>query len=203
MCDAGVPKNSRDSAKGQSPGNNQWRCKVENSYLKGKRVLVVDDEPDVLDTLEDLLPSCEIFRATSFQEGKQILDTQDLNLAILDIMGVDGYQLLDMANEKGVLSVMLTAHALSPEQTEKAYKRGAAFFIPKEKMSRISTFLKDVFEAKEKGENYWTRWLERFNVYYDQKFGPDWKETHKAFWEALSRQDWRLASVLRQESEET
>jgi hypoxanthine phosphoribosyltransferase len=32
---------------------------TEYELLKGKRVLLVDDELDVFDTLEDLLPMCE------------------------------------------------------------------------------------------------------------------------------------------------
>jgi hypothetical protein len=106
-----------------------------------------------------------------------------------------------MANEKKILAVMLTAHALTPEDTVKSYKRGAAFFVPKEEMSNITTFLSDVLEAKEKGENYWASWLDRLGRYYDKKFGPDWKDSDREFWEALSKQDWRLASVLRREED--
>ena len=35
----------------------------QNKLLNGKRVLIVDDEPDVLDTLEDLLPMCSVTKA--------------------------------------------------------------------------------------------------------------------------------------------
>jgi hypothetical protein len=36
---------------------------AEHTLLDGKRVLAVDDEQDVLDTLVDLLPMCEIVTA--------------------------------------------------------------------------------------------------------------------------------------------
>jgi CheY-like chemotaxis protein len=174
---------------------------VENSLLEDKRVLIVDDEPDVLETLEELLNMCELVTASSFDEAKVLLETHRFDMAILDIMGVNGYKLLDMANEKKILAVMLTAHALTPEDTVKSYKRGAAFFVPKEEIANITTFLSDVLEAKEKGENYWARWLDRLGHYYDKKFGPGWKDSDREFWEALSKQDWRLASVLRREEE--
>jgi len=174
---------------------------AESSLLEDKRVLIVDDEPDVLETLEELLSMCELVTASSFDEAKVLLETHSFDIAILDIMGVDGYKLLDMANEKRILAVMLTAHALTPEDTVKSYRRGAAFFVPKEEMANITTFLSDVLEAKEKGENYWARWLHRLGHYYDKKFGPDWKDNDREFWEALSKQDWRLASVLRREEE--
>ncbi len=174
---------------------------AESGLLEDKRVLIVDDEPDVLETLEALLSMCELVTASSFDEAKVLLETHRFDMAILDIMGVNGYKLLDIANEKRILAVMLTAHALTPEDTVKSYKRGAAYFVPKEEMANMTTFLGDVLEAKEKGENYWTRWLDRLGHYYDKKFGLDWTDKDREFWEALSKQDWRLASVLRRKED--
>jgi CheY-like chemotaxis protein len=140
--------------------------------LDGARLLIVDDEPDVLETLEELLPMCDVVKATSFNEGRELLETQHFDMAIFDIMGVDGYGLLQIAKEKEVTALMLTAHALSLEDTEKAYKQGAASYVPKDKISSIATYLNDVLEAKEKGKHFWWRWLERFGAYYDKRFGP-------------------------------
>lgn len=174
---------------------------ADMTKLAGKKVLIVDDELDVLETLEDLLSMCAITRASTFEEAKEIMESQDLDMAVLDIMGVNGYELLDIANEKKILAIMLTAHALSPEDTVKSYKRGAAFFVPKEEMTNITTFICDVLEAKEKEQNYWITWLERLEAYYDKRFGPNWRDSDREFWEALANQDWRLASVLRREEE--
>jgi len=41
-----------------------------------KRILAVDDEPDVLDTLESLLPMCEVVKASSFDMAKELLETE-------------------------------------------------------------------------------------------------------------------------------
>lgn len=170
---------------------------AEHRKLSGKRILVVDDEPDILETLAELLSMCDVTTASSFHEAKAILETQNLDVAVLDIMGVDGYKLLEIANEKKILAIMLTAHSLSPESTAKSYKQGAAFFVPKEKMHDMITFLEDVLEAKEVGGNHWASWLERFETYYDKIFGPDWKDSDKEFWDELARLDWRLTSTLR------
>jgi len=94
---------------------------MTKTLLDGKRVLIVDDEPDVLATLEDLLSMCDVVKASSFLEAKDLLTTQYFDLAILDIMGVDGYKLLEIAVERKVIAVMLTAHALSPEDTVKSF----------------------------------------------------------------------------------
>jgi len=154
----------------------------ERSRLEGKRVLIVDDEPDILETLEALLPMCQVTKASTFKDAKGLLDSEYFDIAILDIMGVDGYKLLDIAKKKGVISVMLTAHALSIDNTIKSYKKGAASYIPKDEMVKIATFLNDILEADEKGENFWFRWLDRLGGYYEKKFGRDWKNKDKDFW---------------------
>ncbi len=156
---------------------------TETHLLENKSILIVDDEPDVLDTLETLLPECRITRAASFDEAKAHFETRTFDLAILDIMGVDGYRLLDMARKKGVTAVMLTAHALSPEDTAKSYRKGAAYYIPKDAMADMESLLLEIFEAREKGESSWFRWLDRFGGFYERRFGPDWKEKDKEFWE--------------------
>jgi DNA-binding NtrC family response regulator len=153
------------------------------NLIEGKNILIVDDEPDVLETLEDLLTMCHVTKASSFDEAKRLLETQEFDMAILDIMGVDGYQLLEIANDRKVIAVMLTAHALSLEDTVKSYKEGAASYIPKEEMVNITTFLNDILEAKRKGKSFWWRWLDRFSPYYDKRFGPDWKDHNQEFWE--------------------
>ena len=155
----------------------------EKEMLEGKKILIVDDEPDILETLEDLLSYCEITKASNFEDAKKLLETRDFDMTILDIMGVNGYELLRIAIERKVIPVMLTAHALSVEDTVKSYKEGAASYVPKEEMTNITTFLNDILEAKETGKSLWSRWLDRFSSYYDKKFGPDWQADDKEFWE--------------------
>ena len=152
------------------------------SLLKGKKVLLVDDELDVLETLEDLLTLCQVVKASSFEEAKTHLENQVFDLAILDIMGVDGYTLLEIAIRKKVIAVMLTAHALSLQDTVQSFRGGAAYYIPKDRMKDIVMYLTDILEAKEKGERFWWRWLDRFGSYYDKKFGPDWRKGDEEFW---------------------
>jgi len=150
--------------------------------LDGKRVLMVDDEPDVLESLEELLPMCELVKAHNFEEARKYIENEYLDIAILDIMGVDGYQLLNIANEKKVIAVMLTGHSLSVKDTVKSFKEGAAFYVPKEKMAEIAIYLNDVLVAKKENEGFLERWLDRFVGYYDAKFGQDWQDEDKAFW---------------------
>ena len=162
---------------------------MDRDFLKDKRILVVDDEPDVLESLKELLSRCHVHTASSFEEAKAKIESEFFDIAVLDIMGVDGFNLLEIATQRGILSVMLTAHALSPETTMDSFKKGAAYYIPKEKMDQIETYLNDILEAREKGKPFWWRWLDRFGSYYDKKFGMDWKEKDKDFWESLKYYD--------------
>ena len=155
----------------------------EKSLIDDKRILIVDDEPDILETLAELLLMCDVVKATNFEEAKDLLETQYFDIAILDIMGVDGYALLEIANRREVVSVMLTAHALSPDNIVKSYKEGAASYVPKDEMVNITTFLNDILEAKEQGKSTWGRWFDRLGNYLDKKFGPDWKTDDKEFWD--------------------
>lgn len=154
---------------------NQICVMVRKTPLEGKKILIVDDEPDVLETLEELLDICEVETASSFEEGKRLMETQEYDIAVLDIMGVNGYELLRISNERKTTAVMLTAHAFSVEDTERSYTGGAAFYVPKEKMDHVVTYLNDVLEAKERGKHSWWRWFERFGSYYEKKFGASWK----------------------------
>ncbi len=151
--------------------------------LEGKRVLIVDDEPDVLDTLSELLSMCRVVEATTFHEAKEHLETEYFDTAILDIMGVEGYRLLEIAVKRNVIPIMLTAHALSVKDTVKSFKKGAASYVPKEELANIAVFLNDILEAREKGKNVMERWSNRLASFYDKKFGPDWQEEDKEFWE--------------------
>ena len=156
---------------------------TDTDRLQGKKVLIVDDEPDVLDTLEELLEMCEVVKASTFEEASKMLENEYFDIAILDIMGVNGYRLLDIARKKEIVAVMLTAHALSTEDTVKSFKKGASSYIPKEEMQNITTYLNDILEAKEEGKHAWWRWLDRFSEYYAKKFSPNWKDKDKDFWE--------------------
>ncbi len=152
--------------------------------LNGKRILIVDDEPDVLDSLIEILNMCKIDTASSFEEGKKQLETQIYDIAILDIMGVKGFDLLKIANDHKIPALMLTANALSEGNLKKSAEDGAAYFAPKDKMADIDIFVADVLEALEMKKSTWEKWLDRLSGYYDARFqGTGWREKEKKFWE--------------------
>lgn len=149
------------------------------SPLKDKVVLVVDDEPDVLETVEEELDMCLIHKAADYDTALQYLLSYTYDIVILDIMGVNGFELLKNAVSRGFPTVMLTAHALSPESLKKSIKLGAISFLPKEKISELTSFLEDVIT--DGGKPVWQKLFDRLGGYFNKRFGPDWKEKDRFF----------------------
>ena len=152
---------------------------TEESPLKEKVILVVDDEPDVLETVEEELSMCLVHKASDYETALQYLLSYTYDVVILDIMGVDGFQLLKNSVSRGFPTVMLTAHALTPEALKKSIKLGAVFFLPKEKMSALQGFLEDILTNGHK--SIWLKFFDRLGAYFNKRFGPDWKEKDKFF----------------------
>ena len=155
---------------------------MEN-ILDGKRILIVDDEPDILETLVEILDTCLVDSAPNFETAQKFLNKNRYDLAILDIMGVRGYELLELANERNIPALMLTAHAVSHENLVKSIKGGADSYLPKEEMGNIKTFLIDILKSQEKGESTWEPWDRRLSSsYFERKWGGDWKDQDREFW---------------------
>lgn len=150
--------------------------------LEGKRLLIVDDEEDVLETLVEMLQTCQIDTATSFEQGKRLLQENDYDLVVLDIMGVRGFDLLKIAGERKIPAMMLTAHGLSEENLQRSISEGAVYYAPKDEMKKIATFLTDVFESIAKQKSPWERLLDRLGGFYDKRFGgPNWRKKELEF----------------------
>jgi DNA-binding response OmpR family regulator len=62
-----------------------------NSPLLDKRVLAVDDEPDILDTVAEELDMCIVDKVGSYDTALEYLLSYTYDVVILDIMGVNGF----------------------------------------------------------------------------------------------------------------
>jgi len=152
---------------------------MENlNILKGKKVLIVDDEPDVLATLIELLDMCIIDSADNFIDAKELLEKNAYDVAIFDIMGVRGYDLLETANQKGIPALMFTAHALSPDDLVKSITGGASAYIPKEKMPEIATYVAGFLTDYQEGKKH-SGWFSKLKPFFNKKFGMGWISQHK------------------------
>ena len=79
------------------------------NLLKGKSILVVDDEPDVLDIVAEELDMCTVDKAMDYDTAIQYLTGYTYDIVILDIMGVNGFELLQDSVSRGYPTVMFTA----------------------------------------------------------------------------------------------
>ena len=151
----------------------------DTAILNGKRILIVDDEEDVLATVSDLLDMCENDVAGNFDTAMKYMEENQYDLAIFDIMGVGGYDLLEQAKKKGIPAIMLTAHALNPEAFEKSLKGGAKAYIPKEKMPDIASYATELLQAHAKGIKRPGNWFSRLESFFERQFGTEWLANYK------------------------
>ena len=161
FCDMGVLKNSSVPI--------LFVRKGVKDILNGRRVLVVDDEPDILESIEEILTTCTVHTATDYIDAIRMIEFNNYDAAVLDIMGVDGFTILKKAVRFGVPSVMLTAHAMSKDSLNKAARLGASAFLPKEKMSDLDVYISDVL--KNSGKPIWDGLFKKLSSYFDSKFG--------------------------------
>jgi response regulator RpfG family c-di-GMP phosphodiesterase len=104
--------------------------------IEGSRILLVDDTPEVIQLLSDfLLPyNCEVFAASSGKEALELLSSQNIEIAVLDIKlpDTDGLALLDAVklHDPTIAAVMITGYH-DPDLIIQAMKRGASDFLMK------------------------------------------------------------------------
>jgi CheY-like chemotaxis protein len=157
------------------------------SILNGKRMLAVDDEPDILAVLRDELEThgVKLDLASSYELGIQKLSSYTYDLVILDIMGVRGFELLEFAVTRELPVVMLTAHALSAEALKKSIELGARAYVPKDHIDQIAPFLEDVLTLSY--QSAWKHLFEKLGSVFGAHFGPDWRRTEKEFWDKFDK----------------
>jgi CheY-like chemotaxis protein len=164
---------------------------VTKSILNGKTILAVDDETDVLSLLEEEIigaaPECRFEKATTYEEAVEKLESQNYDVVILDIMGVRGFDLLELAVRKNLRVAMLTAHALTPEALKRSFEMKARAYLPKEKLGEIVPFLEDVLKYEYLPG--WKRLMKKLEAYFKFRWGEYWQKAEANFWEDFKKMD--------------
>ena len=154
---------------------------TEFDILNGKRILAVDDEPDILEIIKEELGSsnCEVITAGDFDTAHNIISRDSFDLIILDIMGVNGFALLEASMKSKIPAAMLTAYALNVENVNLAIKLGAVSFIPKEKLANLGELVAEIFTDIEEGKSHWEKLFKRLGSFFKEKLGDAWDEVEK------------------------
>jgi CheY-like chemotaxis protein len=157
---------------------------MKESILNGKRVLAVDDEPDVLIILEEeilgVAPNCKYEKAPTYEIAVDKLKSQTYDIVILDIMGVRGFDLLELAVSRNLKVAMLTAHALNPEALKRSFDMKACAYLPKEKLGEIVPFLEDVLIYEYLPG--WKRLFTKLEGFFTEKFENLREKSGFNFW---------------------
>jgi len=120
---------------------------VNESMLVGKRILAVDDKPDVLAVLKKQIsescPECRFETATTYREAVEKMMSWTYDAVVLDGMGTGDFDLLDWALVRNFPVAILTTASLDPEP-QKTIKMATRFYLPKEKLGEVASFLEGV-----------------------------------------------------------
>ena len=106
-------------------------------------VLVINNEQDIIDSLEEELNMCMLHKASEYNTALAYLENRFFDIVILDIDRVNGPQLLEKSLSRGFITVILLRHTIDKDALKKYRDLGALLFIKKEKLSEIRTVLED------------------------------------------------------------
>lgn len=127
-------------------------------YLKTKRILLVDDEQELLDMLASILKSdgySNISTAKSVAEALSLAGEIEPELAILDVMLPDGngFDLMSRLKEKGDYPVLFLTARGEDNDKFKGFDLGADDyvvkpFLPKELLFRVAAILRRSYKEE-------------------------------------------------------
>jgi CheY-like chemotaxis protein len=167
------------------------------SFLKGKHILAVDDEWDVIETIQEILDEADVDFAQDYESASEkIIETQ-YDLAILDIMGVNGIQLLEECVERSIPAIMLTANSMNPDSLMQSIKKGAVSYLSKEHLSELDSLIDELMGEQSKGKPAWKLLFEKLGNHFNQRFGKGWKNENKEFWNEFEK-TWQVSRGIQE-----
>lgn len=125
---------------------------MDDNYLKNKRVLLVDDEPELLEMVVSILKSedfLNIATAKTVKEAVSLAETFRPELAVLDVMlpDGDGFSLMEQLRQRGDYPILFLTARGEDEDKFRGFGLGADDyivkpFLPKELVFRILAILR-------------------------------------------------------------
>lgn len=125
---------------------------MDSGYLKNKRILIVDDEPEILNMVVSILDAegfTSIETAASIKDALNLAASFQPELAILDVMlpDGDGFFLMEQLRKTGGYPVLFLTACGEDKDKFKGFSIGADDymvkpFLPKELVFRIMAILR-------------------------------------------------------------
>ena len=120
--------------------------------MSKRKILVVDDELDVRETLETVLKKLEFtpYTAASGEEAMEVIKNQEIDVVLSDLYmpGMNGIELLKRVKSasKNIVFLMITAHP-TIETAVDAIKKGAYDYLTKQfKMEEVNIKINSAME---------------------------------------------------------
>ena len=167
------------------------------SFLEKMEILAVDDEWDVIETISEILEPARVDVAQDFETAMDKIRQTRYDLAILDIMGVNGIELLTACVRRDIPAVMLTANALNPESLMESIQKGAISYLSKEHLSDLDTLIYEILGAKNRGEPTWKLLFKKLGAHFNLRFGKNWKEKDQDFWDDFEK-NWDISKGIQE-----
>ncbi len=158
-----------------------------NDFLKDKHILAVADEKDILETIQEILNETKVDLAQDYDTASDKISKTRYDLAILDIMGVNGIKLLEECVKRKIPAIMLTANSMNPASLVESIKKGAISYLSKEHLSELDSLINELLEAREEGKPTWKLLFDKLGGYFDKRFGNNWRDDDKEFWKKFNK----------------
>jgi len=121
-----------------------------------KRILIVDENPDLLDFLEEetrkTVLNYRFDKADTFPRAIDLMFSGAYDLVILDFPGIRGPYLLNLAFLREIPVVLLTSINLFSIEAHHLFEKGIKGLLPKEKIGEIIPILENLFSNNRTGD---------------------------------------------------
>ncbi len=139
---------------------------MKTSTLNGKRILIVDEDPDLLEVLEEEIiasyPDLNVEKVLTFHQAVEKIIHIKYDAVILDIMSGYAFELLQLALSRHLRVGLLTTYPFFPEHPRLPTQMAVRAFLSKEKLGEVVPFLEKIMDGKIKDVFLLKRLLRKF-----------------------------------------
>jgi len=147
------------------------------SVLDYKSVLVVDEDSIILDRVDRILDTCNVFTAMNFNTAIQYIMSYTIDILIINVGVGNSFDLLYNASVlKNCHTVILNDHAITPEAFNKSLQHDKISFFSRDNMSKLKSFLEKI--VKQNSKSLWDRIFTMPGSYTKKHVIPDWEKQY-------------------------